>query len=309
MDGGLISEFMRYRECYLHEASQMLQINFVGDDRIFQGLNLCNRESRYHSIISYITSEQLIEAVLLNKAITVLFLTAELLDCVQRRISREMSFLVVPNPEEMFYRLHEILCQKNFYHQARISPQVGKNCDIHPTAVVEDNVIIGDDVVIGANSVVKSGSVIENGVRIGCCSVVGSEGFQGIRFSNGEAHVVTHVGGTRLCKNVFIGDNTTVGNALFEGETVVGENTKIDNHVHIAHNLTIGKNNIITACSLLMGSAVLEDYTWLAPNAVVMNKRVIHNHGFVGSMSLVTKDVPENTTVVGIPAKVWDKKH
>ena len=57
-----------------------------------------------------------------------------------------------------------------------------------------------------------------------------------------------------------------------------------------------------------MGSPVLENNVWLAPNVVVMNKKVIHERGFVGSMSLVTKDVPEGVTVVGIPAKEWVRK-
>ena len=78
--------------------------------------------------------------------------------------------------------------------------------------------------------------------------------------------------------------------------------------MYVAHNLVIGENNIITACCLLMGSSVLENNVWLAPNAVVMNKKVIHDGGFVGCMSLVTKDVLQGSIVGGIPAKEWKKR-
>ena len=309
MGGGLKNRnIMRYREIWLNEITQLTNRPFIGEDIIINGLNLCNRKTIYASIISYITSENLVDAVKNNSAIKVLFLTEKLVDKVRENVSRDIAFFIVNNPEEEFYKLHEILWEHGFYQCEVDSPKIGKNCKIHASVVIEDNVIVGDNVIIGPNSVIRRGSVIENNVRIGCCSVIGSEGFQGIRFTNGESHVITHVGGTHICTNVCIGDNTTVGNALFEGETMIGENTKVDNHVHIAHNLTIGENNIITACCLLMGSSVLENNVWLAPNVVVMNKKVIHERGFVGSMSLVTKDVPEGVTVVGIPAKEWVRK-
>ena len=143
-------------------------------------------------------------------------------------------------------------------------------------------------------------SVIDDNVYVGCCSVIGSEGFQAIR---GYGKMVKHVGGTHLCHDVYVGDNATVGNALFEGMTEVGPYSKIDNHVHFAHNCVCGHNCVITACSLLMGSTILKDNVWMAPNAVILNGKTIEDDGFVGTLAFVNKDVPAGVTVVGIPAK------
>lgn len=107
-----------------------------------------------------------------------------------------------------------------------------------------------------------------------------------------------------LCHDAYVGDNTTVGNALFEGVTEVGPYSKLDNHVHFAHNCKCGENCFITACSLLMGSTTLDNNVWLAPNAVTLNGVHVHDDGFVGAISFANKEVFEGEVVAGIPARV-----
>lgn len=298
---------MKERIATLNDIKILIGISYDGTNLEINGLNLCNRQTIYPSIVSYTTSSSFFSEINRNESIKALFITPALLEqFIHEYPGRKMSYFIVNNPETEFYKLHEKLWEQTvFYNKFTFEPKIGRSCNIHSSAVIENGVIIRDNVIIGPSSVIRKGSIIENNVRIGCCSVIGSEGFQGIRYNDGSSHVITHVGGTHLMQSVYIGDNTTVGNALFEGMCIVGKNTKVDNHVHIAHNCLIGDNNIITASSLLMGSSILENNTWLAPNVVVMNKKIIHNNSFVGSMSLVTKDVPENTTVVGIPAKKW----
>lgn len=298
---------MTYRNITVEEISKLINCHYVGQNVEINGLNLCNRQTEYKSILSYITAGKYIDAVNENNAVSALFIPTPISDTVLENLSRDVTLFVVDHPEEEFYKLHETLFSEGFYSIVENPPIIGEHCSIHPSVVIESNVAIGNNVIVGPNSVIRKNSVIEDNVRIGCCSVIGSEGFQGIRFSDGTVHAISHAGGTKICKHVFIGDNTTIGNALFEGHTIIGDGTIIDNHVYIAHNLTIGKNNVITACSLLMGSAVIKDNCWLAPNSVVMNKKIINDNSMVGSMSLVTKDVPECETVVGIPAKLWKK--
>ena len=110
-----------------------------------------------------------------------------------------------------------------------------------------------------------------------------------------------------LCHDAYVGDNTTVGNALFEGVTEVGPYSKLDNHVHFAHNCKCGENCFITACSLLMGSTTLDNNVWLAPNAVTLNGVHVHDDGFVGAISFANKEVFEGEVVAGIPARVLRK--
>ena len=299
---------MEQRKISISEISEILNITPSRDsDVIINGLNLCNRKTEYESIISYATSERFIDSIKLNKSMKSLIVNSNLYNVFKDELNSDIVYFISEEPESAFYKLHNCLYDKtDFYDKFRFEPIIGENCKIHKTAVIEDGVIIGNNVVIGPNSVIRSGAILKDNVSVGCCSVIGSEGFQGIKI-DGKASVIPHAGGLVLEENVWIGDNVTVGNMLFEGHVIVGKNTKIDNHVHIAHNCLIGENCFITASCLLMGSTVLDNNVWLAPNVLTMNKVHLYDNSFVGSMSLVTKDVHEGDLVVGIPAKKWEK--
>ena len=305
---GVLLQNMNQRKAKLSELCNLIGVSFIGDDVEINGLNLCNRETTFESILGYTTNANFFDAILSNKAVKALVLSKELLQQFHHladSASRSFSYIVSSQPEYLFYDAHNLLWNKtDFYDHYQQETVIGTNCDIHPSVVIEKGVKIGNNVQIGPNSVVRHGSVIDDNVYIGCCSVIGSEGFQGIK---GYPRMIKHVGGTHLCHDAYIGDNTTIGNALFEGETVVGPYSKVDNHVHFAHNCRCGENCFITACSLLMGSTILDNNVWLAPNAVTLNGVHVHNDGFVGAVSFANKDVLEGEIVAGIPAKVLRK--
>ena len=117
---------------------------------------------------------------------------------------------------------------------------------------------------------------------------------------------ITHVGRCHICSNVYIGDNTCICNSLFEGETYVGEGAKIDNLVHIAHNLYIGKGAVITAHVITCGSSIIEDGAWIAANSSILNRVTIGKGAKVGLGSVVTRDVAPYTVVYGSPAKAHE---
>lgn len=307
---------MRQRNITILELSNILKIQptfkqgimtvDLVNSIIIQGLNLCNRNTVYRSILSYATSDRFIESINSNDAIKALLVTKSCYDNIVNSLRNGMIYFITELPEHTFYDLHNYLWNSTeFYNHYDSEPIIGVNCNIHKSVVIENGVVIKDRVTIGPNSVIRSGSVIESDTYIGCCSVIGSEGFQAIR---GYQKSVKHVGGTHIGFNVWIGDNTTIGNEAFEGCSEIGDNTKISNHVHIAHCCKIGKNCVITASVLMMGSVKIDDNVWLAPNSVLMNKVVVKQDAFVGTMSLVTRPVSEGITVVGIPAKEWTKK-
>ena len=120
--------------------------------------------------------------------------------------------------------------------------------DPSPTFFLFNITELGASQTLSSNSVVRKGSIIEDDVTIGCCSVIGSEGFQAIK---GYRQKIKHVGICHIAKGANIGDNTTICNALFEGETYIGEYTNIDNHVQVAHNCKVGNNCVITASSII----------------------------------------------------------
>ena len=298
---------MKRHQALLSEIAALVNSRIEGKDCEIENLNLCNRPTKYSSILGYTTSPKFFDAILQNPSLKALVITASLKNELETFLDgkKELSYIIADNAEFLFYDIHHALWQtKLFYDYDDTKPIIGENCDIHPSAVIENGVKIGNNVTIGPNSVVRRGTVIDDNVYIGCCSVIGSEGFQGIK---GYPKMIKHVGGTHLCHDAYVGDNTTVGNALFEGVTEVGPYSKLDNHVHFAHNCKCGENCFITACSLLMGSTILDNNVWLAPNAVTLNGVHVHDDGFVGAISFANKEVFEGEIVAGIPARVLRK--
>ena len=295
---------MNERNISVKEISLILKHEFIGHNYTINGLNLCNRDSEYPSILSFITSEKYVDYLRNHKKVKAVFLTKELFELVTNELGNQMAFFIVENPEIVFYELHKYLYTNTlFYDHFGLSSKTGNNSHIHETALIEDGVIIGDNVVVGPRSIIRKGCFISNNVQIGYGSILGSEGFQLIFNKNKEPFLVKHVGGLIIGENVSIGDNCSVCNSLFEGYTSIGANSKIDNLVHIAHNCRIGKNNVITAGVILSGSTVINDNCWLAPNSTLTNRVVLEDQAFVGIGAVVINHVNKGVKVFGNPAR------
>lgn len=301
---------MKEHEIKISEIANIIKLGFLGKDQSINGLNLCNRQTIHKSILSYVTSETFLPIVIKNKSVRSIFLTQNIYEKLisNTDIDRNLSFFIVPNPEVAFYKLHiQLYYETCFYEKYDFKTQIGDNCCIHKSAIIEDGIIIGNNVHIGANSVIKKGTIINDNTIIGSCSVIGGEGFQLIYDENNIPFTIIHAGGTYIGKNVLINDNCSVCNSLFEGSVIIEDNCKIDSQVHIGHNCKIGKNTIITGNSLLMGSVELKENVWIAPSSTISNKCIINHNSFVGAMSLVANNIAENTRVCGIPAVPIDQ--
>lgn len=117
---------------------------------------------------------------------------------------------------------------------------IGKNCVTHFNVVIEDNCTIGDNV------------ILHSGV------VIGADGFGYVKDEVGNYHKFPQIGTVVIEDNVEIGANSCIDRGAL-GETRIGEGTKIDNLVQIAHNVQIGKRVVIAAQTGISGSTVIED--------------------------------------------------
>jgi UDP-3-O-[3-hydroxymyristoyl] glucosamine N-acyltransferase len=79
---------------------------------------------------------------------------------------------------------------------------------------------------------------------------------------------------------------------------------KIDNHVHISHNVVVGRHAAVIAKAMVGGSATIGDYAWVAPGALILNKVSVGERAYVGMGAVVLRDVAPGATVVGNPARV-----
>ena len=266
-------------------------------------MNLCNRDSEHDKVLTYVTSTNYIDIIKNNKAVVAVVVPQ---NCLQeyKKAERELSYIVCQDAEKTFYDIHDFLYEKtDFYDKFCFPTMIGTDCNIAPTAVIEEGVKIGNHVSIGHNSVIKHGTVIGDDCVIGCNSTIGSEGFQILRIHNVNRKVA-HCGGVVLGDRVYIGDNTDVCTSLFEGSTKVGADVKVDNLVHIAHNVVIGDNAVITAGTILCGSSIVENNAWIGVNSSILNRVRVGDDSKIGIGSVVTRDVPENALAYGVPARV-----
>lgn len=287
----------------ISEICTALKLAYKGKDIEINGLNLCNRDSEHDKVLSYVTSENYIGIVKNNKAVVAVVVSQNCLE-IYKKEEIELTYIVCQDAEKTFYDIHDFLYEKtDFYDKFCFPTTIGADCNIAPTAIIEEGVKIGNRVVIGHNSVIKHGTVIGDDCVIGCNSTIGSEGFQILRIQNVNRKVV-HCGRVVLGDKVYIGDNTDVCNSLFEGSTKVGTNAKVDNLVHIAHNVVVGDNAVITAGTILCGSSIVENNAWIGVNSSVLNRVRVGDDSKIGIGSVVTRDIPENALAYGVPAKV-----
>lgn len=193
----------------------------------------------------------------------------------------------------------------SFIHPtASISPQaiIGEKVHVAAYAVIEGNVTIGNNSNIGAGSVLKSNTVIGQHVVIGANNVLGGDGFGYVKNeATQEYELFPHLGVLVIEDHVHIGNNTCIDRGSLK-DTIIHQGVKIDNLVHIAHNVTIGKNSLIIACSMIAGSVVIGENCWVAPSSSVRNGIYIGDNTTIGLGSVVTKSVGADETVAGNPA-------
>lgn len=163
------------------------------------------------------------------------------------------------------------------------------NVSIGNNATILSNVRIYDDVQIGDNCYIKEGSVI------------GGAGFGYEVDEHGNRFRFPQIGGVIIGNNVEIGSNTCIDRGALSN-TIIRDYAKIDNLCHIAHNVEIGKNAMIIACSEISGSCCIGENSWISPNVSIRDWKKVGNNSLVGMGSVVVKDVPDNEIWMGNPA-------
>jgi len=147
--------------------------------------------------------------------------------------------------------------------------QVGEGTHIYPSVVIGEDVVIGDDCIIYPNVTIYDGCKLGDRVIIHSGSVIGADGF-GYYQKQGRNVKIPHIGAVRLENDVEIGANSCIDRGKFD-DTVIGEGSKIDNQVQVAHNVILGKHCIMAGQSAIAGSSVLGDYVMMGARSGVID--------------------------------------
>ncbi|MCU0767470.1 MAG: UDP-3-O-(3-hydroxymyristoyl)glucosamine N-acyltransferase [Gammaproteobacteria bacterium] len=177
---------------------------------------------------------------------------------------------------------------------------VGERCVLHAGCRVGNDASIGDDCVLHPNVVLYDGVVLGDRVVVHAGAVIGSDGF-GYKFRGGAHVKFPQVGSVAIGSDVEIGANTCIDRAAL-GVTRVGDGTKIDNQVHIAHNVRVGAHALLLGQVGIGGSTVIGDYAILASQSGVSDHVTVGAQAMVLAQAGVTKDVAPKDQVMGFPA-------
>lgn len=179
--------------------------------------------------------------------------------------------------------------------------RVGARARIGAHVVIEDGATLGDDVRLDAHVVIYAAAILGDRVWCKASAVIGGPGFGFASDATGHARI-PHVGGCILEDDVEIGSNSCVDRGSLD-DTRIGRGTKIDNLVHVAHNVHLGAHTLMMAGSGVAGSSTVGDRVILAGQAGVIDHVHIGDNVKVGAKSLVIADIPAGTSVSGIPAR------
>ncbi|HJQ79176.1 MAG TPA: UDP-3-O-(3-hydroxymyristoyl)glucosamine N-acyltransferase [Lacipirellulaceae bacterium] len=198
------------------------------------------------------------------------------------------------------------------------SARWGKNVNIHPGASVGDDCFLGDgttvlpgahllagcvlgrDVTIGPGAVLYENTQVGDRATIHGGAVIGAHGF-GYSQVGGRHVAAAQLGYVRIGSDVEIGAGTTIDRGTY-GATSIGDGTKIDNLVQIAHNCQIGRHNLICSQVGIAGSTTTGDYVVMGGQAGVRDHVHIGTQAMLSAMAGITNDVPEGSVMMGIPA-------
>ena len=178
--------------------------------------------------------------------------------------------------------------------------KIGANCVLQSNDFVGDDSVLGDETNLFPNVTIYHRSQIGKRVRIHSSTVIGADGF-GYVFDSGIHRKVPQIGNVVIGDDVEIGANTAIDRAAL-GSTTIGHGTKIDNLVHIAHNVEIGDHSIICGQVGIAGSAKVGSYCIFAGQVGVAGHLKVGNKVTVGSKSGVMRNIPDGEMWLGYPA-------
>ena len=178
--------------------------------------------------------------------------------------------------------------------------RLGKGVRIYPQAYVGDGVTIGEDTVIRAGVRIYEGCVIGSRCILHSGCVIGADGF-GFAPKGDIYEKIPQTGNVRIEDDVEIGANTTIDRATF-GSTVIGRGTKLDNLIQVAHNVAIGRNNVIAAQAGVAGSTRIGDSNRIGGQVGFAGHITVGDGNEIGAQSGIPNNVGDGKRLLGYPA-------
>lgn len=275
---------------------KLSDLNFgkVEKDGEFDWLGLTAEEYEGKKVLTFLNDEKYYKEIENNKSITCIVTTDEVAQKIEKG---KYGIIISNNPRKDFFELHNKLVKEDFYFTKRDN-QISEKAYISEKANIGSyNIIIEDDVIIEAGVTIYENVTIKKGTIIKSGTILGADGFQYIR-NKDDIIKVEPAGELEIAEDVVIHNNSIIDKGIF-GKTFIGENTKIYNLVHVAHDSKIGKNVFLTAGVIVCGRVKIGANSYLGPNCTIKNGLFLGENSKISMGSVVTKDVKDNEVVTG----------
>ena len=275
---------------------KLSDLNFgkVEKDGEFNWLGLTAEDYEGKKVLTFLNDEKYYKEIKNNKSITCIVTTDEVAQKIEKG---KYGIIISNNPRKDFFELHNKLVKEDFYFTKRDN-QISEKAYISEKANIGSyNIIIEDDVIIEAGVTIYENVTIKKGTIIKSGTILGADGFQYIR-NKDDIIKVEPAGELEIAEDVVIHNNSVIDKGIF-GKTFIGENTKIYNLVHVAHDSKIGKNVFLTAGVIVCGRVKIGANSYLGPNCTIKNGLFLGENTKISMGSVVTKDVKDDEVVTG----------
>lgn len=314
----------------LRKIAELLNARVIGDME-YKILGVNNIEKAQKNELSFLSDKRYLYKLQESLADSII-----VEDDFEINDSLNKNWIIVNNPKLSFLKIQEYFLtpkkySKTISDQAIIhkTTKIGTKNTIYPLVFIDQktiisnqnviypNVSIGENVVIGNNCIIypncsiRDRTIIGDNVIIHSGTVIGSDGFGYVQDEK-KHYKIPQIGIVKICDNVEIGANCTIDRAAFD-YTIIGEGTKIDNLVHIAHNVILGKNNLMLSGTVLAGSSKFGDNVYCSGQVGILG------HNQIGDDVIfypATKYFAEHTKIESktvlagnpaVPVKQWKK--
>lgn len=245
----------------------------------------------------FLESEAWLPAVLAEKDVACVITTRALAGSFEPR--PDLGVAVADEPRRSFFQLHNHLARNTAFYWTDFQTVIDGTAEIHPRAFIAPrNVRIGAGVVVEPDVTILERVEIGEGSIVRAGSRLGTQGFEFKRLGD-ELLPVAHAGGVRLGRDVEVQANCTIDRSVFGGFTELGDGTKLDNMVHIAHNVRTGKRCLFAAKAMVAGSVTFGDDVWIGPAAAISSSITIGDRASITIGAVVTRDVAPGARVSG----------
>ncbi len=301
----------------LGEIAKIINADVVGDDNLIIS-SLSTSSSANGDQLTYIVNDKYKQELIRSRAGAVIINKGLLDDCPTNALVVDDVYLAFAKTTHLFKK--QISHSHGIHSSAKIGNSeiskscvigknvvIGENCTISANSVIEDNVIIKDNTFIYPNVSILQGCLIGENTVISSGVVIGSEGFGNARDKQGHWHAIAHLGNVVIGDNVTIGANTTIDRGTLE-DTQIHDGVRLDNLIHIAHNVVIGQDCAIAASAGIAGSTILGKRCMIGGMVGIVGHLNICDDVIVNAKSTIDKDIASPGIYTGIMPLMSHKK-